>query len=288
VTLQYKVVEDVMVYAGWSKGSKGGAFQGSTNSITSANFAVKPEVSNNFEVGVKSTWWNWLTVNATAYYLKFKNLQAGQYTGTPPVLITKNAAEAESKGVELVMNANLDQWIDGLSFGLTGNYIDNHYTDSPGASCTFASTLPANGGCGLNPLLAGTFTTGPNAGQLFNAKGLRFGALPAWQGTMQLNYVHPIMDGLKVELNLTADMQSSYWDDAGVMDPRYGIQNGNTKLHFRVALGDENDRWSVALIGRNVTDVLTTSAGVYAIAPARIYAIDEGRSISIQGTVKVN
>ena len=282
-TLQYKFTPDVMVYAGWSKGSKSGSFQGGNRGAALADFAVRPEVSNNFEVGVKSQLWGWLTVNATGFYLNFKNLQTGQYVGLPPVLKNTNAGEAESKGVELVMNAALDQWIEGLTFGLTGSYIDARYIDYAGATCTAASELAANGRC-----INGFYTMGPQTGQPFNAAGLPLRYLPAWQGTASFNYTRSILDELKLEVNLSADMQSSYIMDTGAYDPLYGRQNGNTKLHFRLAVGDQNDAWSVAVIGRNVNDVLTTSPGAIPIVSRRIYGIDEGRSISIQGTIKVN
>jgi hypothetical protein len=186
---------------------------------------------------------------------------------------------ARSQGVELVLNADLNQWIEGLKFNLTGNYIDARYTDYVNATCTYGVSPPL-GTC-VNGWLNPPANTIP-----FNGKGLQFGGVPAWAGTMELNYTRVVMDGLKLDLNVSADMQGKSWIDAGVYNPNTGIQPANTKINFRVGLGGEDDEWNVAVIGRNVFNVLTTSAGVYSFPPFAVWAIDETQSYQVQASVK--
>src|SRR5690606_36378617 len=100
VTLQYDLADRVMSYATFTKGSKGGTFQGANRTVTAATFKLDAERSTNYEVGLKAQAFGWLTFDAALYRLEFEDLQTGQYVNG--VLLTNNAAEARSQGVEIV------------------------------------------------------------------------------------------------------------------------------------------------------------------------------------------
>src|SRR6185369_2715731 len=147
LTGQYDITPDIMAYASYSKGSKGGTFQGANRSVTVATFELKPERSTNYEVGLKTQAFDWLTFNASVFRLEFKNLQAGQYVNG--VLLTKNAGAARSQGVEIVSAADFGP----LRLDFSGAYNDAKFTDYPGAACTQAQI---NAGCinGVTPVNA--------------------------------------------------------------------------------------------------------------------------------------
>jgi outer membrane receptor protein involved in Fe transport len=69
-----------MLYANYGKGSKGGAFQAANRAATAATFNLKPEISTNYEVGAKTRFWNFLTLNVAAYFEKLRNQQVSQFT----------------------------------------------------------------------------------------------------------------------------------------------------------------------------------------------------------------
>ena len=267
LTLQYDISPDVMVYATYGEGSKGGTFQGSNRSVTAATFVLKPERSTNYEAGFKARAFNWLTLDVAAYRLEFKDLQTGQYVNG--LLLTKNAGAARSQGVEVVAAADFDR----LRFDFTGAYNDAKFTDYPGAACTQAQI---NAGCvnGVTPV---------------NAKGRTFAFVPKWSGRAQATYEHPINDKLKASATAAVYFASTYFVDSGTFNPIIGLQNPQQKVDLRFELSDVDDRWSIALIGKNVGDEITSS-GVYAwpfaTPPLNVYTIDEPSSWSIQGRVK--
>lgn len=267
VTLQYDLNPAIMAYIGYSEGSKGGTFQGANRSVTAATFELKPEQSTNYEVGMKVRAFDWLTFDAALYRLEFKNLQSGQYVNG--VLLTKNAGAARSQGVEIVAAADFDR----LRLDFTGAYNDAQFTDYPGAACTQAQI---NAGCvnGVTPV---------------NAAGRRFAFVPRWSGRAQATYVQPVGDRMKATFTAAAYFSSTYFVDSGTFNPIIGIQKPYEKIDLRAELSDIDDRWSIAIIGKNVTDEITSS-GVYgwpfATPPLNVYTIDEPSSWALQASVR--
>jgi len=267
VTVQYDVAPQAMVYAGYSRGSKGGTFQGANRSVTAATFELKPEESTNYEVGLKLRAFNWLTFDAAIYRLEFKNLQAGQYVNG--VLLTKNAGAARSQGVEVVAGGD---W-EFFRVSLSGAYNDAKYTDYPGASCTQAQI---NAGCvnGVTPV---------------NGAGRTFAFVPKWSGQASATWWRPVGDKMKVSLTGAVQYSSSYFVDSGTFNPFFGLQDAYAKIDLRAELADIDERWSVAIVGKNVGDKITSS-GVYpwpfATPPLAVYTLDEPKSWAIQGTYR--
>lgn len=262
-TLQFDVKPGIMTYVSYSEGSKGGTFQGANRSVTAATFELKPEESKNYEIGLKAQAMGWLTFNAALYRLDFKNLQTGQYVNG--VLLTKNAGAARSQGVEITSAADFGQ----LRIDFSGAYNDAKFTDYPGAACTQAQV---NAGCvnGVTPV---------------NAKGRTFAFVPKWSGRLQATYEQPVGDNLKATFTAAVYHASHYFVDSGTFNPIIGIQDAYDKVDLRAALSDNDDRWSIALIGKNVNGEITSS-GVYpwpfGAPPLNVYTIDEPKSWAIQ------
>jgi iron complex outermembrane receptor protein len=164
---------------------------------------------------------------------------------------------------------------------MTGAYTDNRFTDYPNAPCTFAvspGVPPAGNG--------GTCATGfITPGVPFNGAGLSTNGGPQWTSSLNLNYTRDLNDWLKLSSSIGADSQSHTWIDGGPYNPFYGLQPSYTKVNLRVALGAPDDKWTIALIGNNIFDVMSTS-GTFTFPPSQVYVIDEGRRWTIQGSVK--
>ncbi|WP_143870082.1 TonB-dependent receptor [Catenovulum sediminis] len=92
-------------YVRYAQGFKSGGFQGTSPSKAAAEKPFFPETADNYEMGVRSDWFeNQLRLNATAFLTEYKNLQVlrqqDAQTTIAPIIIV-NAAKAQSKGLEL-------------------------------------------------------------------------------------------------------------------------------------------------------------------------------------------
>ena len=123
--LNYKPLEDLLAFASWNRGVKGGAFNSPIFPPTEplgyddATFSYDPEELDAFEVGVKSRFLGRrLQVNASGYYYDYNNYQAFQIIGIDT--LTTNA-DATSAGFELELVALP---IDGLFISAGVAYTD--------------------------------------------------------------------------------------------------------------------------------------------------------------------
>ncbi|MBN9568768.1 MAG: TonB-dependent receptor [Alphaproteobacteria bacterium] len=280
VTLQYYVTPQIMVYATYGQGSKPGTLQ-STRTTTLADFRLKQEVTTSYEVGVKSVLDDFLILNATAFHMTMDNYQVGQYVtdlNGLPALRATNAATVISRGFELSATASLERWIEGLTLSLTGSYTDAYFDDYPGASCTVAAVAA---GCVSGQPFIG--------GELFNGAGLPLQLISKWTGTLSADYTRPISDALKIQFAISSDMFSKYYFDSSSYSDTNGLQPSEMMLNLRLALSDRDDRWSLAFIGDNLTNVWRGGqAYTYPGYPGtvRVYGIYGGRNLMLQGSVK--
>lgn len=101
VILSYKLTDNSMVYGSYAKGFRVGGF----NFGSTANPTYNPEKSDNYEVGVKNTWFhNSLKVNLTAFYFQQKDQQVS--TSQDGVnYATLNVGDMNNYGLELETSA---------------------------------------------------------------------------------------------------------------------------------------------------------------------------------------
>lgn len=113
---QYEFNDDVMVYGSFSRGFKSGGFPLNIFD-TDPQAGFEPEFANNYEVGLKSRFWDRrLQANIALFQLDFTDLQV--LSQSPEgLLFAANAGEARTRGVEVDLNARIS---DG--FNLYGNY----------------------------------------------------------------------------------------------------------------------------------------------------------------------
>jgi len=266
LTLEYDVAPDVMLYGGWSRGSKGGAFQATNRTVTPEQFALKPEKAEAFEVGLKSEPADWLTFNVAAFQLTFRNQQAGQYVGTPPQLINVNVGKSRSRGVEWTIGLKPSRF---LSLTAVGTYLDAKYIDYPGAPCTFEQLAD---GC-----VNGTI----------NAAGRRLAAQSKWSGNLNADFRAPLNPRLDFFLSANVEYRSRFNVDANVQNPFFGYQDGVAKLNGRVGIGGGDGGWEVALVVRNLFDTLTVNSAFpwgppFVAGQTVVSRVDPPRSVGLQ------
>ncbi|MEZ5557645.1 MAG: TonB-dependent receptor [Pseudomonadales bacterium] len=122
VIVSWQVNDDVMLYSGWSKGYSSGGFNQDVRMRP-----YEPEISKNWEVGMKSTWLDRsILVNLTAFHNTYENQQltVGRLVDGQATADLINAQEAKLWGVEGEFSVLVaGGWFAQGSFG----WIDGEY-----------------------------------------------------------------------------------------------------------------------------------------------------------------
>ncbi len=131
--VDYALADDAMIYASISKGYKSGGFNSTPNPDLTSGLAVTPEATAsvdpeevvNYEIGIKSTWFdNRLMVNASTFSLSYDDLQVRQINGT--VVQLANAGKASNEGLELELRYQLTQDLTVLA---NATWMDAEYDE---------------------------------------------------------------------------------------------------------------------------------------------------------------
>lgn len=233
--IQYDINDDLMFYASFARGTKAGGFDVRSNSVPGSTtvarpgaFAFEEEKADNFEAGLKYKTRD-LAVNLSLYRTTYKDLQTNVFDGTLNFNV-RNASGAKTQGIEADMRWALDE-----HFTLSGAvaYLDFEFTNFLNGQCYFQQV----------PDVAGGFC---------NYTGKRNAVTPKWTGNLNGDFSHDLGGNLKLGIDLNADYSSSYIAAAN-LDPRTR-QVGYVKMGARLSLGHVDDNWSIALIGRNLTN----------------------------------
>ena len=274
--IQYDVTDDLMFYASFARGTKAGGFDVRSNSLSGSTTVARPgtfqftdEQADNFEAGFKYKTRD-LAINVSAYRTKYKDLQTNVFDGVLNFNV-RNASGAKTQGVEADMRWALDD-----HFTLSGAiaYLDFAFTDFPQGQCYFGQVSDVAGG-------------------FCSYTGKRNQLTPKWSGNLNGDFSHEIGGNIKMGINLNADFSSSYIASAN-LDPRTA-QDGYVKMGARLSFGQIDDKWSIALVGRNLTNerikqtagnapLATTFTGNRGVAYNAIY--DRPRNIAVQAEFK--
>ncbi len=251
-----------MAYAQYAQGSKSGGFNGPTSSDTGATWEYQDESSETIEAGLKGSFAGG-TLAVTLFDTSYSDLQKSVLNINTASFTTGNAAEAQSKGVEIEAT-----WrpADVLRLNASLAYLDAKYKDYPGAPCPSNPANPPN--C----------TT--------NLKGFALTSAPEWSGALAASLEVPFGNALKFVGNLTA----AYRDDV-FYQPSYNpleVQPGFIRLDLRAGIAAADNRWQAALLVRNLTDK-NTSGLIFETFPFfinttldRVHLPDRPRTYTLQ------
>jgi len=242
---QYDVMTDVMLYATASNGFKDGGFN--SRSASATPYVFNPETSLNYEVGIKSLWFdNRLLVNLDAFRMLVHGYQQSTLLPTGSGFVIGNAGNFQNQGFELDSQIHP---IDPLSINVSGSFIDSLITGGA-EHATCDSSYPFAGSS--PPASSGKFFNGANATNGCNFDGLTLPYAPKWHWSVGARWEQPWMNSSNWNwfVSGTLSGQSSEYMDA-TLDPR-SFQSAYMLFDASAGVEDSDGRWRIDLWGKNL------------------------------------
>ena len=300
VTLTYRPVSNSAIYVAYKTGFKSGGF-GITSPIQTttllSDIDFDSETVKGIEFGAKGQVAPGLRLQATAFGFNFKNLQVTTYDAAAIRFQINNAGAVRQRGVELEADYRAMQ---GLNLRGAIAYVRNRFRDYTGQCYGYtipvaqALTAAAPPGC--------SFVLNPNGSRALTAAG---GAIlqqvfdghaparsPDWAGNAGFDYTRDLGASLEWTLNGDAFYSSSYY--AGDTLAPATKQDAFWRFNAGIKIGARDDRWSIGLIGRNLTNKYyllfagdrTGGTSVPLTQGEQRGVVARGREIAIQGNVR--
>lgn len=235
VSAQFEPNDDLMLYASYTRGYKGPAFNVFFNHTAPTNAVpIDEETSDSFEIGVRSQFADIVTLNATAFQVTYDGFQANNFILLNGAVVSNltNAGQVRSTGFEI---DTLIEPVDGLTFSGSLAYAD--------AKVRRFNPNPA--------------TNAPSA-----LNGTRLPLAPEWSWNIGADYETAIGSNLRFYASTIYSYTDDQFSDLGNAGPieSYGIWNAS------IGVSDADDNYRLSLFARNIGDtsyiLLNTSAGV--------------------------
>lgn len=235
LSVTYKFTPDVNVYATYSHGVRPGGPNVSTTALVSgAARNVKSEEVDNFELGLKSTWFdNRVIANLAAFNMIDRNYitNVSVVNGTGAALnYLANAKRAVSRGFEGDVRAKP---FDGLEVYGSAIYNDAHFQSFSEAPCPLE--LSNLSGVGLKNC---------------NFTGKRLAIVSRWSASVGGEYSQslgtdvPFIEEAAIGfIGTDFNWQSSFYSDAS--DSQYALINPYGILNFHIGVKTADDKWKL-------------------------------------------
>lgn len=254
-TINWNVSDDVMLFASYKTGYKSGGFSISGLYSTFAgtspedDLLFEPETAKGFEFGVKSTTLdNQLRLNATLYNYDYEDLQVDFFNSAVFAFTTLNAGTAQTRGIEVDAEF-APHAIQGLVLRGALNYNDAEYDDFI-APCWSGQTAAQ----GCDTLVPGTTAAGQDI------SGESTSMAPQWTASLALDYETYLENGLGLGFSMNAQWIDDH-NPSAFANP-HAARDSYTTVDASARLIGRDDRWELALLGKNLTDELVINGVV--------------------------
>ena len=214
--MQFDLNDDVMLYAGWSRGSKAGGMKANDQNIGTytlnacadpawcqryagrdtlsraelvagvtlqdgnGTYDYEDEKAESFEVGAKMTLLDGrANLNVAAFTMQFDDLQTSSYDGTRFIINNASSAKVEGFEVEAVLQAN-----EYLRMNAAVSWVDATYDDFNQAQCPVDAD-----GAQLDP--------GCIDGQA-DLSGHQLERVPEWEANVNLDWRSELANGMQL------------------------------------------------------------------------------------------
>ena len=260
-TISFYPSQDATIYIAYKSGFKSGGYGLTTFqqiSSTLADFDFGSERSTGFELGAKAELLDRrLSLNASLFAYRFKDLQVNTYDATVLRYSIDNAGAVRQRGADIEARFRASR-----NFSLRGalSYVDNKFENYTG-QC-YGYTIPA--------AQALTADAPPNCVFRLNPDGSRFltpaggvvleqvfdGRAPArspkWSGSAGFLLTGDVSNDLIFELSGDAFYSSGYYASETMAPSTY--QDDFWRLNASLRIAQSAEKWDVSLIGRNLTN----------------------------------
>ena len=232
IALSYRLADEVMAYASFTKGFKSQTYN--IINIYQPPQYLPPEEVTSYEAGFKSDLFDGvLRLNGAVFQSEIQNLQTGFVSLLSGGAVNfQTAGEARIRGAEAeVVLVPMPESNPGLVLTANGSYLDAIYTDY-------------RGGNGYAPG-TGVFS------DTLDFTGNQIVRTPKWSGTVGANQTLDVPGG-HIDLNLSLYMSDLYWFSAqnapGTEQPKYSLLSGQ--------VGYTYEPWQLefSVFGTNLTD----------------------------------
>ncbi|MBB4640833.1 TonB-dependent receptor [Rhizorhapis suberifaciens] len=251
VTLSYHPDRNLNIYGSYKHGFISGGYNGgAANPVLPVDY--DQQTVKGFEAGAKASLLGGdLRTSLSLYTYEVKGLQVTISTGTGFQEL-KNVGKVRSKGGEFDFSYRTP--LEGLSLRGAVAYNKARYLDYF-ANCYRGQTKAL--GCSFVPVPGGqpgqamSAAPGQN-GSLQDLAGGQVVRAPEWTGNVGFDYDMPVGAGMKLGLSTNMTFSASYFSDPSSTPyarvPNYQLFDATLRL------AEQDDRWEIALIGRNLTD----------------------------------
>lgn len=243
LALKYKVTDDVNIYAAYKTGFKSGGIDnnalpsGPLRNLTSSDPVARAaiedglrfdsETSRGGEIGIRTQFADRsVTLNATAFYYTFKDLQIQEFSLAIFNFETYNASRVVTKGLDI-------DWawrtpVEGLKFSGAMSYTDTKYAENI-----------------VRPNLSVAIVDGRATARA-----------PKFAGNIAFDWRTPVSNTMEIGLSGNATYSDSYWTNA---TDSYYRQPSYVTLDGAISVGEPDGKWKLSLIGTNLTNEIWTN-----------------------------
>jgi iron complex outermembrane recepter protein len=241
-SIQFKPTDDLLFYGSYTRGYKGPAFNVFFNHTAPNNTpAIDAEISDAFEAGIKSEFWDRkIQFNAAAFLATYDGFQANNSVEiAPTIFITNltNAGTVRTKGFE----------VDAIVLPFEG--------------------LTLRGSVAYVDAKVRRFNPNPSTGAADVRNGQRLPLAPKWSYNVGADYETPIGESFKIYASTNYNYTGFQYSEIGQGGPleSYGIWNAS------LGVGDIDDKYRLTFHARNIGDTsyitLNTGAGLRTYIP---------------------
>lgn len=265
LVLSYQPTRDLNFYAKVVKGDKAGGVDAQYVGQIRTSASFRAEKATSYELGAKAILLDRaLSLNLAIFRSDFDNLQVSSFNGVTNAFEVRNAASSRSQGVEF--DATLAP-IGGLRLNASLAYLDAKYLQFPEGPCTPEQALLVPAPCKNN--LSGQRTP-------FNS---------TWTASGGIEY-RASVGSLFVTPRIDFSYRSSY-NPTTNNDPLL-VQSGFTLVDARIDLATADERFTIGLFGRNLTDKIYSEVALGAPFTNRVRLGDtsRGRQLGVNVGVK--
>jgi iron complex outermembrane recepter protein len=254
--LSIKPVDDLLVYASFSRGYKAGGFNLDRSGLTYGapnlnQLTFEPEIVNSFEFGYKLNKPGF-DLNIAAFYQRFGGFQLNTFNGVNFIVVNVDQCKTSLNGADQDLSNVTGVCTSGTKSGVTSKGLEIEAFLRPARhiavnlGLTYTNTSYANNLVGVNG------TAFPGA--LFQLPGRRLSNSSEYVATGSFSWTPPIGDsGLSglvyVDTRLQSDTNTGSDLDIEKVQDAFAVTNA------RIGLRGSEQKWALELWAQNIFNV---------------------------------